>query len=142
MLPRLGKQLWDTFVTHAKQHYWQAYRSVFTPPSLVLECSGTVDGTPCPHALRIDLGAPDAHCMSGLLHLDHERKVHEICRVWLENLPQSRARGMMAVAAKTFATLCLVCGTGWALDASGSDAAHDACAVSGYRTLRIPYVTH
>ena len=81
MLPRPGMQLWDTFVTHAKQHYWQVYRSVFTPPSLVLECSGTVDITPCPHALRINLCAPDAHRMSGLLHLDYERKVRETCRV-------------------------------------------------------------
>ena len=87
MLPRLGRHLWNSFVAHAKQHYWQAYESVFTPPSLVLECAGAVDGTPCPHALRIDLCASDAHRMSGLLHLDHERKVRETCRVWLENLP-------------------------------------------------------
>ena len=87
MLPHLGRHLWNTFVTHAKQHYWQAYESMFTPPSLVLECAGAVDGTPCPHAFRIDLCASDAHRMSGFLHLDHERKVRETCRVWLENLP-------------------------------------------------------
>ena len=66
MLPRLGMQLWDTFVTHAKQHYWQVYRSVFTPPSLVLECSGTVDITPCPHALSISTCAHQTRTANGL----------------------------------------------------------------------------
>ena len=47
----------------------------------------------------------------------------------------------MAAIGKTFATPCLVCGTGWALDACGSDVAHDACAASGYRTLLMPSVT-
>ena len=57
------------------------------PPSLVLACSGKLDGSPCPHAFRIDLCSPDARATTGCLHLDHERKVRETCRAWLENLP-------------------------------------------------------
>ena len=59
----------------------------------------------------------------------------------LRTCPRSRALGMMEAIAKTFATPCLVCGTGRALDVCGSDAAHDACAAGGCRTLRTPSVT-
>ena len=87
MLPRMGKRLWDEFISHATQHYWEKYLRVFMPPSLVLACSGKLDGSPCPHAFRIDLCSPDARATTGCLHLDHERKVRETCRAWLENLP-------------------------------------------------------
>ena len=73
--------------THNRQHYWEKYLRVFMPPSLVLACSGKLDGSPCPHAFRIDLCSPDARATTGCLHLDHERKVRETCRAWLENLP-------------------------------------------------------
>ena len=79
MRHRLGECLWADFVSHANRHYWPNYRRVFTPASNVLSCSGTVDGTPCPHAFQLDLLSHDVHAMSGFLHLDHERKVRDTC---------------------------------------------------------------
>ena len=103
MLPRLGMQLWDTFVTHAKQHYWQVYRSVFTPPSLVLECSGTVDITPCPHALSVSTCAHQTRtaCLGSCTSTTSGKSARR-AKCGLGTCPRSRARGMMAAIAKTF----------------------------------------
>jgi hypothetical protein len=85
---RLGERLWDEFVSHAYRHYWPEYRRLFMPPSNVLSCSGLMDGSPCPHAFRLDLLSPQVHVMSGFrLHLDHERKVSDTCHAWIANLP-------------------------------------------------------
>ena len=87
MRSRLGERLWVDFVSHANRHYWPDYRHMVMPASNVLSCSGPMDGSPCPHAFRLDLLSPSVHAMSGFLHLDHERKVRDTCHSWLAHLP-------------------------------------------------------
>ena len=87
MRSRLGQQLWADFVSHANRHYWPDYRRLFMPASNVLSCSGPMNGSPCPHAFRLDLLSPHVHAMSGFLHLDHEGKVRDNCHSWIANLP-------------------------------------------------------
>ena len=72
----------------------------FAPASGALRCVGLLDGTPCPHAMTVELGwggegawgACDV-CAVGealeQLHLDHERPLHETCRWWIEQLPRA-----------------------------------------------------
>ena len=101
MLPYLGPRLWDDFVEHANRHYKAAWLAAFAPASGALRCVGLLDGTPCPHAMTVELGwggegawgACDV-CTVGealeQLHLDHERPLHETCRWWIEQLPSAR----------------------------------------------------
>ena len=100
MLPYLGPRLWDDFVEHANRHYKAAWLAAFAPASGALRCVGLLDGTPCPHAMTVELGwggegawgACDV-CTVGealeQLHLDHERPLHETCRWWIEQLPRA-----------------------------------------------------
>ena len=108
MLPYLGPRLWADFVEHANRHYKEAWLEAFAPASGALRCVGLLDGTPCPHAVVVELGSgrgdgrgargADAAAAAAAaasaaaleqLHLDHERPLHETCRWWAGRLPRA-----------------------------------------------------
>ena len=100
MRKRLGELHWARFVKYAEAHHKEAFFRALTPTSGILCCEGSLEGTPCPKAIRINLKTTSAaECGNELpkLHLDHAHDVKLVCKVWSQALPecsQSRDDGV------------------------------------------------
>jgi len=87
MRPILGPSAWEKFVQHANSKFKENSASVFQPPSGVLCCVGTRDGSECPHSFKVDLRSSSAYDQLERMHLDHEQDVRVTCDMWRRALP-------------------------------------------------------
>ena len=55
MRKRLGKIHWAALVKYAEAEHEEAFFRAFTPASGVLCCEGSIEGTPCPKAVCMNL---------------------------------------------------------------------------------------
>ena len=88
MRARLGEVQWNAFVRYAEAHHKDAFLNALTPPSGELCCAGKIDGTPCPHSVRLTLtDVAQATQRLECFHLDHTYDAAHICQVWSAALP-------------------------------------------------------
>ena len=91
MRERLGKVHWATFVKYAEAEFKESFFQALTPASGVLCCVGSLEGTPCPKAVGIDLKTISVtECGQKLptLHMDHTHDVKHVCQIWSQALPK------------------------------------------------------
>jgi len=90
MRKRLGEEQWTAFVKFAEIEYKPMFLRALQPIDGMIHCSGTLEGSPCPHDICINLNEVDSielgERLAGL-HLDHSYDVKHICNVWSHALP-------------------------------------------------------
>ena len=91
MRKRLGEAHWAAFVKYAEAEFKESFFQALPPASGVLCCEGSLEGTPCPKAIAIDLKTISVtECGEALpnLHMDHTHDVKNVCQVWSQALPE------------------------------------------------------
>jgi len=89
MRKRLGEVHWAKFVKYAEAEFKETFFEALTPTSGVLCCKGSLEGTPCPKAVRIDLKTISvAECADELLFgvEDHVLAKCSDRRIWRKQI--------------------------------------------------------
>jgi len=94
MRKRLGEIGWAALVKYmyAEAEHKEAFLRALTPASGVLCCAGSIEGTPCPKAVCIDLNSlsdvergtelPGLHKDLPGLHMDGTHDIEHLCKIW------------------------------------------------------------
>merc|ERR1711908_152753 len=92
MRKRLGETNWAAFIRYANAFFKAQFVHALMPASGMLCCNGSINGTPCPNGIAINLmQVTAAECGKQLprLHMDHTHDVKRICEIWSKALPEN-----------------------------------------------------
>ena len=92
MPKQLGEIHWAALVKYAETEHKEAFFRAFTPASGVLCCEGSIEGTPCPQAVCINLTSLSVVLESGTelpglqmdlpgLHMDGAHDIEHVCKI-------------------------------------------------------------